>query len=340
MCFNNIRTKTDNVSIIELVVDDLYVANESDKATEIKRRILNVINKIKRECTYIMEHIILVDKKASQYVVVRNVEIVSNEVSFHTADLRLESKNLVDMGADIDKVIILSSNEEVLRKKRIVLVITALEKELRPLLNMIAFPLSLGRILIDNNVLYTLDITSECTLVSTSFRKMGTVSAALSMQSVLNHFDVSTVVLTGICGGLDESLLDYGDIIISEQIIDYEIAKLTDKTDDIRWEVYRSNDHLRRGLLNSTSLRWKDYIKRTFPDINKVPNVYSGPVLSGNKILASSYEKDKLLSHWRKALAIEMEAAGISAALHTLKRPPSFVMVKPIPTSGSTFTSA
>ena len=39
MCFNNIRIKRDNFSVIELEVDDLYISNEKDRIVEIKRRI-------------------------------------------------------------------------------------------------------------------------------------------------------------------------------------------------------------------------------------------------------------------------------------------------------------
>jgi len=198
------------------------------------------------------------------------------------------------------------------------------------LIDMIAFPLTFKIISIDDIELYYLDISIRNTLIATTFKGMGAVTAALSILKIIDEVEVNTVILTGICGGLNRSILDFGDIIISDQIVNYDIAKITDKKEDIRWEVYRGNDQLRKRLLNSSLHRWRDYIKSSFPDIDKTLRVHSGTVLSGNKIYASENEVAKLLSHWEKALAVEMEAAGISAALHSHKHPPSFIMAKSV----------
>jgi hypothetical protein len=78
MCFKDIKIKNDNVSVIELVIDDLYIKNEKDDRLDIIRRIKEVKEKIALECENIMKKTILIDKKSSQYVVVRNVELKSN----------------------------------------------------------------------------------------------------------------------------------------------------------------------------------------------------------------------------------------------------------------------
>ena len=76
---------------------------------------------------------------------------------------------------------------------------------------------------------------------------------------------------------------------------------------------------------------WFSYLKKVFPNIEvEKPNVYSGIVLSGNKVIANNEEVKKFKETWRKALAVEMEASGIAATLFQMKNAPSFVMVKSI----------
>jgi archaellum component FlaG (FlaF/FlaG flagellin family) len=76
--FKDIKIKKDNVSVIELIVDDLYINNEKDDRLDIIRSIKEVKEKITLECKNIMEKTILVDEKSAQYVVVRNIELKSN----------------------------------------------------------------------------------------------------------------------------------------------------------------------------------------------------------------------------------------------------------------------
>lgn len=219
------------------------------------------------------------------------------------------------------------------RKKNMekILIIAALEKELQPILESIDSPLKQKNIEVVNGRKYFIyGITSTLTVICTSFLGMGQLNASIAVKDAINYYGVNKVILTGICGGIDKNM-NYGDIIISDQIVDYELAKIKEDNIQVRWNVYRSDYELIQGMMMFKSDEWLSYLKRAFPSIkNQKPNVYSGIVLSGNKVISSCEEIKQFKKIWIKALAVEMEASGIAAVLHQMKNAPSFVMVKAI----------
>lgn len=212
-----------------------------------------------------------------------------------------------------------------------ILIISALDKELQPILETIDSPLKPRNIEeIDGRRYFIYEVSSTLTVICTSFWGMGQTNAALAAKDAVSHYGVSKVILTGICGGIDREM-KYGDIIISDQIVDYELAKIKSDDVQVRWNVYRSDFELVSSMRMFKSDSWTSYLKRVFPGSKyKKPNVYSGIVLSGNKVIANDQEIIRFKKTWAKALAVEMEASGIAAALYQMKNAPSFIMVKAI----------
>lgn len=212
-----------------------------------------------------------------------------------------------------------------------ILIISALDKELKPILEAIDSPLKPRNIEeIDGRRYFIYEVSTTLTVICTSFWGMGQINAALAVKDAVSHYGVSKVILTGICGGIDREM-NYGNIIISDQIVDYELAKIKSDDVQVRWNVYRSDFELVQSMRMFNSDSWSSYLKQMFPDPEyKKPNVYSGIVLSGNKVIANNEEIKRFKKMWAKALAVEMEASGIAAALYQMKDAPSFVMVKAI----------
>lgn len=212
-----------------------------------------------------------------------------------------------------------------------ILIISALEKELRPVLEVIDSPLKPRYMeVVEGNKYFIFEISATLTVICTTILGMGQLNAAIAVKKAVDHYDVNKVVLTGICGGIDKEM-NYGDIIISDQIVDYELAKIQQDGVQVRWNVYRGDFELVQGMKMFKSDAWFSYLKKVFPNIEvEKPNVYSGIVLSGNKVIANNEEVKKFKETWRKALAVEMEASGIAATLFQMKNAPSFVMVKSI----------
>lgn len=94
---------------------------------------------------------------------------------------------------------------------------------------------------------------------------MGQINAALAVKEAISYYDVSKIILTGICGGIDTEM-KYGDIVISDQIVDYELAKNKPDGNQVRWNVYRSDFELGQSMKMFRSDNWFSYLKRVFPD--------------------------------------------------------------------------
>ncbi len=160
---------------------------------------------------------------------------------------------------------------------------------------------------------------------------MGQLNAALLTRDIIDVWSPKKLILVGIAGGLRREI-SLGDIVVSDQIVDYELGKVTSFGANPRWSVYRSDALLRDRIENYRSLEWLSRVSTARPDgkQNIIPKIHSGVVLSGNKVIADEKTAGALRSVWTRAAAIEMEASGIAAALYQTSDSPSFVMIKGI----------
>ncbi len=137
-----------------------------------------------------------------------------------------------------------------------ILIISALDKELKPILEAIDSPLKPRNIEeIDGRRYFIYEVSTTLTVICTSFWGMGQINAALAVKDAVSHYGVSKVILTGICGGIDREM-NYGDIIISDQIVDYELAKIKSDDVQVRWNVYRSDFELVQSMRMFNSDSW------------------------------------------------------------------------------------
>jgi nucleoside phosphorylase len=159
---------------------------------------------------------------------------------------------------------------------------------------------------------------------------MGQLNAAALTMDVIEKYNPRTIILTGIAGGLEKKI-PLGDVVISSQIVDYELGKIKPDGLDVRWSVYPMDV----GLLNKAKIysdsSWTEYIRTPRPKKPKArPASHIGLYLSGNKVIADESAAGALRSFWRQSIAIEMEAAGIAAMLRQVKDPPGFLVIKGI----------
>jgi nucleoside phosphorylase len=178
---------------------------------------------------------------------------------------------------------------------------------------------------------YRTSTRSGISIVATCALDMGQLNAALATRDIIEAWHPKKVLLVGIAGGLGSNV-NLGDIVVSEQIVDYELGKVTRKGVDLRWSVYRSDPMLSDRLRNFRNLNWVRAIAIPRPDHRTeiVPKVVHNVVLSGNKIIADEKTAGALASVWKRAGAIEMEGAGVAAAVYQMKNGPSFIIIKGI----------
>ena len=183
----------------------------------------------------------------------------------------------------------------------------------------------------DIRTYYTSTTPAGLSVVAVRSSGMGQINAALLARDVVALFKPLKVFLVGIAGGLGNEVA-LGDIVVSDRIVDYEIGKVTPTGTTPRWSVYGSDALLRERLLDHRDLSWLARVRTARPDGDKSarPTIRSGIVLSGNKVIADATAAGALAEVWSRASAIEMEAAGIAAALDQSVDAPGFVMVKAI----------
>jgi len=75
--------------------------------------------------------------------------------------------------------------------------------------------------MINGGTYFVYGISVTLTVICTSFLGMGQLNA----KEAIDYLDVDKATLTGICGGINKEM-NYGDIIISNQIVDYELDKM------------------------------------------------------------------------------------------------------------------
>jgi nucleoside phosphorylase len=162
---------------------------------------------------------------------------------------------------------------------------------------------------------------------------MGNAGAAQATERVIGFWNPARVMLVGIAGGAPGSAADMrpGDILVPDQVVGYELAKVTPGDTARRYEVYRPDVEL---LTRARSLRptdWADAIatpRPDDPDRRIRPLVHVGPVLTGDKVLADEATLARLRLAWPKAIGIEMESLGVALAAY--QNGPGFLMVKAV----------
>ncbi len=209
-----------------------------------------------------------------------------------------------------------------------ILILTALDKELAALLAALKAPFQEPVLQSKNNLSYYSFEVGNKTIICASMG-MGQQNAAITVCSFISIFKIDMLLLTGICAGISKEL-KLGDIVISDQIVDYELAKIHDDHDSIRWEVYRTSHALLHELEAFHSTDWQDYILKMFPEQRNKITTHYGTVFSGNKVIASEKAAARISLGWDKALALEMEISGIAKALYTLEKPIPFAMIKSV----------
>lgn len=158
---------------------------------------------------------------------------------------------------------------------------------------------------------------------------MGQLAAASLAQEVLNVWNPKILLLVGIAGGLDHTI-SLGDVVASEQIVDYELGKVSSEGFGPRWSVYRTDAALLARIRGWTRQNWQTYVRSKRPRGNAKPHLHTGVYLSGNKVIADERSAGALRAVWRKAAAIDMEAAGIASVLYHRQTPPGFLVIKGI----------
>ncbi len=158
---------------------------------------------------------------------------------------------------------------------------------------------------------------------------MGRVQAVVATSDAIRRWHPRYVILVGIAGGIAARNIRLGDILISDQIVDYELQKLTAEGPEIRWDVQRADPRLSDACSSYTDEGWRRVIGVRRPERGKSKR-HTGPIASGDKVVAVGEILMKYRGVWPKLIGVEMEAAGAATAAFQSTEKPGFFMVRSV----------
>jgi nucleoside phosphorylase len=164
-------------------------------------------------------------------------------------------------------------------------------------------------------------------IMLTSLLGMGRVQATMATSDAIRRWRPRYVLLVGIAGGIKAKDVQLGDVLVSEQVVDYELQKLTADGSLERWQVHRADPRLLGAVQHLTASEWLKYVSAPRPNINK-PKRHIGPIASGDKVIAFDKVLNGYRDKWPALLGVEMEAAGAASAVFNAPQPPAFFMIR------------
>lgn len=161
-------------------------------------------------------------------------------------------------------------------------------------------------------------------VIVTSPLGMGRVEASTATADAIRRWQPRYVLLVGIAGG-DPDEVELGDVLIAEQFVDYELAKLTDEGSKLRYQTFRVDPRLYGAAQNLSG--WEASVKEARPEAGK-PHMHLGIVISGDKLQAATDALKPYKADWPKLIGVEMEATGVAAAAWEAVNKPGVLMVR------------
>jgi adenosylhomocysteine nucleosidase len=154
---------------------------------------------------------------------------------------------------------------------------------------------------------------------------IGKVAAAITAAVLLDTFDASALLFTGVAGGLGEGVR-VGDIVVATTLLQHDM-----NAEPLfpRWEVPLTG----RARFDADAA-WSARLAQASralaaADAHAVgAAIHEGLVVSGDRFVATHAESDQLRALLPDALAVEMEGAAVAQVCHDFARP--FAVVRTI----------
>jgi nucleoside phosphorylase len=156
---------------------------------------------------------------------------------------------------------------------------------------------------------------------------MGRPQATKGTTDAIHTFDPRYVLLVGIAGGISAKGVRIGDVLVADQIVDYELQKLSSGKVDTRYELYRADARLLSACQSLIGNRWLELVGTTRPEAG-IPKCHIGHIASGDKKIVVGQALEVYQDVWTKLVGVEMEGSGAALAAFQSAKPPGFFMVR------------
>lgn len=164
--------------------------------------------------------------------------------------------------------------------------------------------------------------------------EMGPVSAAVVATRAIRDWNPSSIVMTGICAGM-EGMVRLGDLVVASQVFDHVAGTFRDGH-LIPFQQSVSQEPWLLQFLGSLR-EDRRAMNRLFDScarpaaVDQVSEVHVGAMASGSFVVKDAAYMRSLLDKTSKLLALDMESFGVASAAKmcsTLRRPVSWLVVK------------
>lgn len=173
------------------------------------------------------------------------------------------------------------------------------------------------------DLVYYVGQLGACLVALTMSRTGATMrdGSTLAVNEAIGECSPRAVIAVGMCWGMMARQLRIGDVLVSTQIVPFDVARRQDEGD-----IYRGPKPESGGLLLS---RFRNVIGWSFerPDGYHCQRKY-GPVLSGESLFDGIKSKRQLHGEFPDAIGGEMEGTGIYGA--TAKNRGEWIIVKAV----------
>ncbi|WP_291725377.1 5'-methylthioadenosine/adenosylhomocysteine nucleosidase [Bernardetia sp.] len=163
---------------------------------------------------------------------------------------------------------------------------------------------------------------------------IGKVNSAMTAALLLEHFNPTEVIFTGIAGGIDAELLP-GDIVVGERAAQHDFGQLTTEGITV-WKTFdydeTSNplffpcDSLLIAKTQEAGDKARIKFIRTY-DAKRKPTINTGTIVTGDVFVASTQFKNRLEKEF-EAKAVEMEGGAVAQVCYQQGVP--FVIIRSI----------
>ncbi|WPR75769.1 response regulator [Algoriphagus sp. NG3] len=174
-------------------------------------------------------------------------------------------------------------------------------------------------------------------LVSACSPQMGMcASTALSMK-LINNFKPKYLIMCGIAAGI-KGEVQLGDILIADQVWDGASGKLRSNEGGVLFQPDPKSKILDEGLKEKllfikSKRKYLDNIRSNYSGDapSTILDIHIGPMASVPAVIQSDIEIEKIKTHSRKLIGIEMETYGVFySAAHCQKPKPMVFSVKSV----------
>ncbi|MCP4882666.1 MAG: 5'-methylthioadenosine/adenosylhomocysteine nucleosidase [Flavobacteriales bacterium] len=165
------------------------------------------------------------------------------------------------------------------------------------------------------------------------FSRWGKVASATTATQLINDFEVSEIIFTGVAGGLQPDVF-VGDIVIGKNLYQHDMdGSPIVKTFEVPLlgkSAFTTDSKKRDRLAEASHLflqhKNKFLSKEQFVNFQiKEPNIHIGDIASGDQFISSSKKSDEILAALPTVKCVEMEGAAVAQVCYEYKVPFSII---------------